>query len=262
MSKLYKSIGLICFLILSIPFTCQNIGDTINIEMGGSKVLIINKNIEQGWDFEDEDVNLKKRSLGFEFILGSNGWVNWPISKIENSSSYCINYLNSNKVGGDFLLKGISIKSERMYLLPGIGVSWNNYVFKNNVKVESINGNTAITIDTLNTYVKSKLRTTYLQVPLLLGFRFGNINKNPFGVQIGIEGAYQIQAKSTVKSENGNTQTNRRKDNFSLNPYKLSAILRLSIGGFGLFGSFSITPITTYSLDYFPISAGIIIASF
>jgi hypothetical protein len=149
-----------------------------------------------------------------------------------------------------------------MYLLPGIGVSWNNYVFKNNVKVESINGNTAITIDTLNTYVKSKLRTTYLQFPLLLGFRFGNINKNPFGVQIGIEGAYQMQAKSTVKSENGNTQTNRRKDNFSLNPYKLSAILRLSIGSFGLFGSFSITPITTNSLDYFPISAGIIIASF
>ena len=261
MSKLYKSIGLICFLILSLSFKSQNIGDTINIDMGGAKVLIINKNIEQGWDFEEE-AKQKKRSLGFEFTLGSNGWVNWPISKIGNSSSYCIDYLKSNKVGGAFLLKGLSVKSERLYLLPGIGISWNNYVFKNNVQVESINGNTSINIDTLNTFVKSKLRTTYLQVPLLLGFRLGNINKNPFGVQIGIEGAYQIQAKTTVKSKNGNTQTNRRKDNFSLAPYKLSALLRLSIGNFGLFGSFSITPITTNSLDYFPISAGIIIASF
>ncbi len=262
MSKLYKSIGLICFLILSLSFKSQNIGDTINIDMGGAKVLIINKNIEQGWDFEEEEAKQKKRSLGFEFTLGSNGWVNWPISKIGNSSSYCIDYLKSNKVGGAFLLKGLSVKSERLYLLPGIGISWNNYVFKNNVQVESINGNTSINIDTLNTFVKSKLRTTYLQVPLLLGFRLGNINKNPFGVQIGIEGAYQIQAKTTVKSENGNTQTNKRKDNFSLAPYKLSALLRLSIGNFGLFGSFSITPITTNSLDYFPISAGIIIASF
>ncbi len=262
MSKLYKSIGLICFLILSLSFKSQNIGDTINIDMGGAKVLIINKNIEQGWDFEEEEAKQKKRSLGFEFTLGSNGWVNWPISKIGNSSSYCIDYLKSNKVGGAFLLKGLSVKSERLYLLPGIGISWNNYVFKNNVQVESINGNTSINIDTLNTFVKSKLRTTYLQVPLLLGFRLGNINKNPFGVQIGIEGAYQIQAKTTVKSKNGNTQTNRRKDNFSLAPYKLSALLRLSIGNFGLFGSFSITPITTNSLDYFPISAGIIIASF
>ena len=104
MSKLYKSIGLICFLILSLSFTSQNIGDTINIEMGGSKVLIINKNIEQGWDFEDEEADLKKRSLGFEFILGSNGWVNWPLSKIENTSSYCIDYLNSTIVGGAFLM--------------------------------------------------------------------------------------------------------------------------------------------------------------
>jgi len=262
MSKLYKSIGLICFLILSLSFTSQNIGDTINIEMGGSKVLIINKNIEQGWDFEDEEADLKKRSLGFEFILGSNGWVNWPLSKIENSSSYCIDYLNSTKVGGAFLMKGISVKNERLYFLPGIGLSWDNYVFKNNVMVESINGNTSFTIDTLNTINKSKLRTTYLQVPLLLGFRLGNINKNPFGIQIGIEGAYQLQAKTTVKSENGNTQINRTKDNFSLNPYKLSALLRLSIGNFGLFGSFSLIPITSNNLDYFPISAGIIIASF
>ena len=155
MSKLYKSIGLICFLILSLSFKSQNIGDTINIDMGGAKVLIINKNIEQGWDFEEEEAKQKKRSLGFEFTLGSNGWVNWPISKIGNSSSYCIDYLKSNKVGGAFLLKGLSVKSERLYLLPGIGISWNNYVFKNNVQVESINGNTSINIDTLNTFVKS-----------------------------------------------------------------------------------------------------------
>ena len=159
-------------------------------------------------------------------------------------------------------MKGISVKNERLYFLPGIGLSWDNYVFKNNVMVESINGNTSFTIETLNTINKSKLRTTYLQVPLLLGFRLGNINKNPFGIQIGIEGAYQLQAKTTVKSENGNTQINRTKDNFSLNPYKLSALLRLSIGNFGLFGSFSLIPITSNNLDYFPISAGIIIASF
>lgn len=266
MSKLYKSIVLIYFLCNSPAILTQNIGDTIKIEMRGSEVLIINKNIEQGWDFEneEEESKLKKTKLGVELLMGTNGYVRKPISIIDQSSYYSTNYLNSFKIGSNLLLNGLSRENERLYFLPGIGLSWNNYVFNNNVQLESLNGNTTINLDTINRYIKSKLRITYLQIPLLLGVRLGNISKNPFGLQVGIEAAYKLFAKTAVKTENGNTQINRRKDNFNLNPFKISTLMRLSIGNVGLFGRVSLNSLfePNNSLECFPISAGIIIAGF
>jgi hypothetical protein len=265
MSKLYKSIVLIHFLCLSNAVLTQNIGDTIKIDMRNSEVLIINKNNEEGWDFEsEEDAELKKNKLGVEVLFGTNGYITNPISIVDKSSNYATNYLKSFKLGGNILLKGISGENERLYLLPGLGLSCNNYVFNNNVQIESLNGSTNINVDTINNYIKSKLRITYLQVPLLIGMRLGNINKNPFGIQVGIEGAYKLFAKTTVKSQNGNTQTNRRKDNFNINPFKISALLRLSVGNIGLFARTSLNSLfsSNNNLECYPISCGVIIAGF
>jgi hypothetical protein len=266
MSKLYKSIVLINFLCISNAVLAQNIGDTIKIDMRGSEVLIINKNIEQGWDFEneEEESQMKKNKLGVEFLFGTNGYVTQPISIIDKSSYYSTNYLKSFKIGSNILLKGLSGEKERLYFLPGLGLSWNNYIFNNNVQVESINGNTLISVDTLNNYIKSKLHITYLQIPLLLGVRLGNISKNPFGMQVGIEGAYKLLSKTAVKNENGNVQINKRKDSFNLHPFKISALMRLSIGNIGLFGRISLNSLFTSnnSIEYVPISGGIIIAGF
>jgi hypothetical protein len=130
-----------------------------------------------------------------------------------------------------------------MYISPGIGFDWNKYHFKDKQQSISTQNDTLLFLsDSTTTFDKYKLRTTYIQVPLLIGFRLGNLDKKVVNIQFGAIAGYNIGALTKEKYFiKGTKFKNKIRDDYNVNPFKLDAVARVSFGSVGLFGRYSFT---------------------
>ncbi len=264
----------ILLLILPFFFNCffsQNIGDTTSITIGNSKILIINKNNEDSWDFSDEALEKeekeKKLTLKSEILIGSAGYLSSSneFSLPIEQKKLALNNMRSNSFSINSMLKGLDIFKKRMYFSPGYGICWNNYFFKNPIQISFSNDTTRFEIDTVTDFKKYKLQSTYLQIPIIFGFRIGNLNKKTFGVQFGGVISYNLRSKIISKYYENDTYYNIKIiDSFNLNPFKLSVISRLSIGKLGFFANYSFSSlfIKNKTPIVYPYTFGVIIGSF
>ena len=79
-------------------------------------------------------------------------------------------------------------------------MDWNKYHFKDKQQSLSAQNNTVLfLVDSSVTFDKYKLRTTYLQVPILVGFRLGDFDKNVVNIQLGAIAGYNIGAITKSK---------------------------------------------------------------
>ena len=80
-----------------------------------------------------------------------------------------INYKRARCFNYSTMLKGIDLFSKRVYLAPGIGISWNNYFFKHPIQISANNDTIGFIIDTITDISKYKLKVTYLELPIIIG---------------------------------------------------------------------------------------------
>ena len=140
------------------------------------------------------------------------------------------------------MFKGIDIVKDRFYISPGFGLDYKGYFFENNVRIGTENDTTLFSLDTNTTFDKYKLRATYLQVPLIVGFKLGNLDKKPLSVQLGVIGGYRIGSRIKEKyQEDGTRIKNKVIDDFNFSPFKLTATARIGIGNFGFFANYGLT---------------------
>jgi len=243
--------------------------DTTRIKTKNKIFLIIDG---EGEDFSfEEDTTVAED--GMEVIttldFGMNSYLtpNYSMSLPQPQRMMELNSSKSTAFSVNFMLNGANIAKDWFYISPGIGLNFSDYSFKNNIQISTGSDTTMFTLDTILANDKYELRATYVQVPLLLGFRFGNPDKERVGLQIGAIGAYKIGSRIKQKyflPENDTKQKNKIKDDFNINPFKVDLIARLSIGGIGLFGKYSVTSLfeKNKAPELYPFSVGFTFGGF
>lgn len=248
----------------------SNRDDTTRIKTKNKTYLIIDSEDD---DFSFEEDTSRIEEDGVEIIttidFGMNGYLtpDYSMSLSESKRMMELNSSKSTALSVNFMLKGANIAKDWFYISPGVGLTSNNYSFKNNITISTGSDTTMFTSDTILANDKYELRATYIQVPLLLGFRFGNPNKKRVGLQIGAIGAYKIGSRIKQKyflPENDTKQKNKIKDDFNINPFKVDVFARVSIGNVGLFGKFSVTSLfeKKKAPELYPFSVGFTFGGF
>ena len=168
----------------------------------------------------------------------------------------------------------VSLINHAVNLKYALGLELNNYRFRNpirfNENVPYVNWDAT----TNRSYSKNKLAADYLTFPILLNFDFGKKSggyvfskKNKDGIKIsakkskewgfsaGVSAGYLYSSRhKTITSDEGKQKL---KDNFNLNPWKISYVAELNLGYLSLYGSYATKSMFKNGLDMTPYTVGI-----
>lgn len=190
----------------------------INGWFGGNK----NKDVFRGrWSFIDLGVNTLMNT-SYDMYGISNDFMD-----IDNNKSieFAINFC---KLG-----IGLSQNNNRIGLMTGLGITWNNYRFNQPLTIESKNG-IIIPRDISNeNVIKSKLVSSYLSIPLMLQYRIPIQGRsNSLWLAIGVTGEVKLGSHTKIKTDSGKT-----KDfgDLQLVPFRYSYTARASYGILSLY---------------------------
>lgn len=214
--------------------------DTTVIEMKKRTIVIYNR-------VQDTvKVDLKEEEKDLDLIttldFGVNGYLSPSnsISLAKDQSLMELDYSNSRSFSMNFMLSGIDFAKKRMFFTTGFGLDWKSYQFKNDIIVSPSNDTTEFIASGLS-FEKYKLKATYFQVPVMMGFRIGKLKK-PLSVQLGAIAGYKIGSKTKYKYRlDDETYKNKTIDDYNISPFKLSATARIQLGGIGLFANYGLT---------------------
>ncbi len=150
----------------------------------------------------------------------------------------------------------------------GFAISYNSFGLSNNVDLfESEDLGISVTFPDKATrnYTKNKLRTTVLQVPLMLEINArDDINKN-FSLAVGAIGGWVTSTITKQKWENELGKfTSRKKDDFLVNPFTIDLSARIGYKKSALFFTYSLTPLFSKNkgAQVYPITIGIQLIQF
>ncbi|MEM6319721.1 MAG: outer membrane beta-barrel protein [Bacteroidota bacterium] len=117
----------------------------------------------------------------------------------------------------------------------GLTVSWKQYRFSNDFQfTEDVIPITLL--DDGTSYRKNKLKTTFLEVPLMLTLTPNS--RSDFYLSGGVYGGLLLNAKQKLKDEDGNKI--RIKDDFNLNKFRYGVVGRIGFGPFAIYGQLAL----------------------
>lgn len=241
-------------------------GEQTRVKVGPGKLEVS----EEGKvDFKKEPKRPRFDGHWAGFNLGINGYLT-PDYKLEVPSEYDfldLRYEKSINVHINIFEQNFNLISNKIGLVTGLGIEWNNYRFSNQVKLDHTSDKIARVEMPVNDkeYTKSKLNVRYLNVPLILEFQTNpKSNVNSFHIGAGIVGGVRIGSHSKNVYENGKRQKEKVRDDFHLNPLKADATVRIGWGKLNLYGNYSL--LTLFREDkgpeLYPFSVGITLLSF
>ncbi|MCF8334934.1 MAG: DUF2807 domain-containing protein [Bacteroidales bacterium] len=231
--------------------------DTTVIRMGRSKISIDDKgNINIGK--EDKKQTFNGHWSGF--YLGINGYMTNDdnLTPPDNYDELDLTYEKSIDVQLNIFEQNFNLVREKLGLVTGLGLHWNNYRFDNDVKLDGNADTLAFEEpDADKNYEKSKLVATYLTVPLFLEYQTNDDNDaDSFHISAGAVGGLRIGAHSK-NIVNGNKSKQRQ--DFHLSPFRADAAVRIGWGKINLYGSYGL--VTLFKNDkgpeLYPFSVGI-----
>ncbi len=244
--------------------------DTTEYKWGKKRVIIINAEgdttLDEWDDFDISDTSECEDCFSIEMTgqmqFGFSGYTtgDYSMQLPESMSLMELDHAKSRSAAFNFMWYFGNMDKSRLYVSPGLGLDYVGYRFKNNVNISTQNDTVLFTRDTINNYSKYKLRATYLQVPLVVGVRIGNLNKKPLNLQVGGVVGYNIGGLVKSKFETDGADFKRKiRDDFNFNPFKASLTARLGVGGFGFFANYGLTPLfqENKSPELIPFTVGV-----
>ena len=223
--------------------------DSIKFNLGDYNVYMIKDSI----DIHGHNRNIKdstKKKDNFEIYwagigLGVNGYLNANNdTKVPTGYDFLeLNYPKSINVTINFLEEKIPLWKKHINIVTGMGLDINNYRFSSKHYV--LQPNTPfISAEYDSTLAfNSKLAVTYLNVPLLLQFdtkSFGE-KQRTMHISCGIVGGLRLWSHTKQVYEiNGTKYKTKTKDDFNLNPFPCSAMVRIGYGNIDLYASYSL----------------------
>jgi len=235
--------------------------DSVKVKLGNNTLEV-----------DDEgDVKIKRDKKKDKFNghwkgleLGVNGYLT-PNNDLEYGSEYSLldqKYQKSINVNLNFYEQNFSLVKNHLGLVTGLGLSWNNYRYDNDVRLTKENDKLVLFRDNTEgtTYEKSKLVNTYLTLPLMLEVQSNRYSKvNSFHLTGGLVGGWRIGTHAKYVYDDGSRQKDKDRDDFYMNPFKLDAIAKIGWGVINLYATYSLTPMFQKNKgpELYPFSVGI-----
>ncbi|RYY41730.1 MAG: hypothetical protein EOO08_00970 [Chitinophagaceae bacterium] len=148
----------------------------------------------------------------------------------------------------------VNLIKHSVNLKYGLGLELNNYRFDDET-VRLTKNPTFIKLDpAYNDVNKNKLAADYLTVPLMLNFNFTPGREHPYGFSVGASAGYLYSSRQ--KTRIGGKKTKVR-DDFELEPWKISWIGELQLGRLHFYGSYATKSMWRKGIDATPYTVGI-----
>jgi len=178
--------------------------------------------------------------------------------------------LNTNKsweLALNFMEYEIPVITNRIGLVTGLGIQWNNYHFKNNIDLEEdVNGVIGgVLIDkTTRNYTKNSLNTIFLNAPLILEFQLP-VGKHNFHISGGVVGGIKLGSKTKKFYEsNDEKKRDKVKGDFQISPFHYGATVRIGYRSINLFANYNFSPLFNNNKgpELYPFTIGLTLLNF
>lgn len=257
----------------------QVVPDTTQINIGDKTIIVIDANPEEktlpsdapaavssteGTDLKHELTHFAGIDFGFCQLADIDG----NISRDSSTSWLSINSNRSLTWRLNLLEQKFRIHRDYVGFYTGFAIAYNSYGLSENgdVVVNDDTGTTLVSIDPdIRNYTKNKLRTTSLQVPLMLEINSSENIRKSVSLAFGAIGGWvtSVITKQKWEDENGRF-TQRRKDDFKVNPFTIDFSARIGYRKTSLFFTYSLTPLFSKNQGYrvYPITFGVQLIQF
>ena len=236
--------------------------DTTRIELGESQLWIISKKdtirsrkhkVKPIWQGFEMGVN-SYLDNGGSFDLGP-GKENWEL-RLEKSIYVSLNFFQTS----------IELGHSNVHLFTGLGITWNNYRFENNIVLD--NGSTTVAyVDSTPgvQHIKSKLVASYLTAPVMLEVFTSRRMKHAFHLGAGMMFGFRLGSHTKQKiSVDGDASKIKQFDDFNLSPFRYGFRVAIGYGKFNVFADYYASTLFRNNRGpvLYPINAGITLVGF
>jgi len=257
-------------------------GDSTRIRIGNKSITIIDDNDHTTFTFPNRsrrnydrwDVEYKRRSgfqghwAGLEF--GVNGLLdkNQSLTLKGDLAPLDLKQARSWNINLNFMQYSIGLGTDKVGLLTGMGLEFNNYHFSNPISLKVENGITVVDSSYIKGNMdvsKSKLSTTHLTIPLILEFQIptGDHGHRIF-ISGGVIGGLRIGSHTKVIYDDGGRKKDKNKEDFNLSTFRYGFTARVGYRGLKLFATYY--PVQLFEKDkgpeVYPFSVGLILFNF
>jgi len=235
--------------------------DSVRVNIGQHDLVVT----DDGVKFEKHDKKPKFNGHWAGFGLSVNGLLNQDhmIDYPEGAPYLDINYNKSTGVSLNFFEQNVNLVNQQLGLVTGLGVTWNNYRFADNV-ILTDDGELSGRFDETPgyDYQKSKLMVASLRIPLMLEYQTNSKMKtNSFHIGAGALG--QMRMWSHTKNEINDSKS-KNKGDFYINPFIVQGIGTIGWGIINLYGTYSFSEMFRHEKGptAYPFEVGITLIGF
>jgi hypothetical protein len=225
--------------------------DTVKIEMGETTVFIIKNADLKDSTFIDTIRDLDKSNKTAQdyawsgidgFQIGAIGlFTNSGDRALADRPDLALNTASCSMLGFTPFGKEAEIIKDRLRLAAGLGFQFESYAFDKNIRLTDEPSLQGIE-DTIRDYRKNTLNANYVTLPVVLQFNTKRNLEKSFHIAVGVLAGYRISSNMTYKwSEEGRRQRERLRNDYALEPYRLSAIAQVGIGNAMIWAQYDLT---------------------
>lgn len=243
--------------------------DTTKIKLNNTKILVISsEELDSaevyGEDWTEINTNDKKKDAevknwgGVDF--GFNALITGGNNLVQNPDYLKLNYSRSFNWSINFAEQSIRLYKEHIKLTTGLGFQFYNYEFENNYTLQKGANQIIALPDTSISFDKNRLKSSFINVPLLLSFNTSSNPKKGFHFSAGIIAGYKMGSRLKQKYEvNNETVKPVVKSNFNLNPFQLVPTARIGFRSLNFFANYNTTPLflNNEGPKVYPVSFGL-----
>lgn len=281
MKKLFTTalaLSVCTFLFAQTDTTKSQSVDTIKI----GSIIIIKKGDSRSVEVKDENkkdgdgvsVEIKRRKEYKPSNISTNWWiVDLGFANVNDQTNYAaitgpggyfpggskgqMGLRNGKSVNVNlwFFMQRINLIEHVVNLKYGLGLELNNYRYESNIRYQFEPRDFITTDAQVTKFDKNKLAADYITVPVMLNFNFTPKKKKSYGLSAGVSAGYLYTARQKLISDERGKE--KIKNDFNLEPWKLSAIGELNLGTVRFYGSYALNNMFSSGLDQTPYNVGI-----
>lgn len=223
--------------------TVKEISDTLVIRMGNREVTVV--------DGRRVQTRIISRATWSDtwtgLFLGINGYMtpDNSLDLLPADQFMDLEYNNSISVNLNIWQQNLSLTSgpkSALGMYTGLGFSWNNYRFKNNIRLVHEDSQLGYFTDTDYEFKKNKLTVSHLNIPLMIEFQSNQrIPRSQFHMSAGVNLGIRLRSHTKqVYSSGGSTVRDKDFQDFHLAPFRYEAIARIGWGRINLYASYAL----------------------
>jgi len=184
-----------------------------------------------------------------------------------------MNYWRNTHVRVNFFEWRFNLVKNVFNIVTGMGFDFQHYAFSQKIRLDEPDdypGQTFTTPvigvqDTVHSINRSRLAVQYFNIPLFFNLRTKKTAKNPrqFNFTFGVVGGIKTGASSRIiYTENGTDVEEEKKDDFNLQVFTATAMVRIKYSFFSIYASYQFTPMFRgQSPNLYPFTIGVTLLS-